>query len=258
MTYSAADIAIIGCVMTLGSVVQGAIGFASGLFGVPLLVLFGFSLPDATIINFVLTSVQNTAGAVQLWSHLEPSELVWPNIFRCLAMPAGVMALGAADGLSPNLVRQIIGVVLLGSVLLVAGLRVQPRDRVNPLVMMVTFLTSGFLMGLASMGGAPMVMYVNSLTWSAAKCRGFLFFCSAAVMPLMAVMLAWKFGAAAGRPVMAALMVMPPNILALWFGLRLGHRIDKHLFRRLTYGLLAAVAMFAILSPWLASAFGYH
>jgi uncharacterized protein len=257
MDYSVADIAIIGCVMTLGSVLQGAVGFASGLFGVPLLVLCGFSLPDATIINFALTSVQNTAGAVHLWSHLEPSELVWPNIFRCLAMPAGVMALAAVDGMPHDRVQQIIGVVLLGSVLLVAGLRVRPRDHVNPLWMMVAFLTSGFLMGLASMGGAPMVMYVNALTWSAAKSRGFLFFCSAVVMPAMAVALAWKFGVAAAHPLIPALIVLPPNILGLWFGLRLGHKLDKRLFRRVTYGLLALVAVGAIGSPWIASFFRY-
>jgi uncharacterized membrane protein YfcA len=253
MTYSSGDVALIGLIMTLGSVVQGAVGFASGLIGVPLLVLCGFDLLDATVINFVLTSVQNAAGAVQLWSHLEPQELVWPTVYRSLGLPLGIAALGVADGLNPDYVQQIVGLILLGSVLLLTAIHVQPRDSHHPLWIAIAFSASGFLTGFASVGGTPMVMYVNSLTWSAAKCRGFLFFCSAVLIPLMATLLAWKFGHAAIQPAVQALIVMPPTILGLWIGLKLGHRLDKERFRRLTYTLLVLIAMSAILSPLLAS-----
>ncbi len=256
--YSSHDLAVIGLIMTVGSIVQGAVGFASGLMGVPLLVLCGFSLLDAMVINFVSTSVQNTAGAVQLWSHLEPPELIWPNVWRCVGMPLGVLALGAAGGFDPSRIRQIVGLVLLVSVVLVAGLRIRPRDRVPPLWLFVAFLSSGFLNGFASIGGAPMVLYVNALTWSAAKSRGFLFFCSAVIIPFTGLMLVWQFGAAASHPAMAALMVMPPVLVGLWAGLKLGHRLDKHVFRRLTYSLLIAIAITAIASPWLATILRRH
>jgi uncharacterized membrane protein YfcA len=108
-------------------------------------------------------------------------------------------------------------------------------------------------MGFGSIGGAPMVMYVNSLTWSAAKSRGFLFFCSAALVPFMAAMLIWQFSAGAARPAVAALVILPPVLVALWLGLRLGHKFDKARFRQVTYALLAGVALFAILSPLLAN-----
>jgi uncharacterized membrane protein YfcA len=253
--YSPHELAVIALIMTFGSVVQGAVGFASGLMGVPILVLCGFSLLDAMVINFVSTCLQNVAGAVQLWSHLDPSELVWPNVWRCVGLPLGILALDAVGGFEPDRVRQIIGLLLLLSVVLIAGLRFRPRERVHPLWVAVAFTSSGFLMGFASIGGAPMVMYVNSLTWSAAKSRGFLFFCSSALMPFTAVMLLWKFGATASHPAMAALMVMPPVLVGLWVGLKLGHRLDKTRFRRLTYSLLVAIAVGAIASPYVASLF---
>lgn len=252
MFYAPHEIALIGLIMTLGSVIQGAVGFASGLLGVPLLVLCGFPLLEATVINFVSTSVQNSVGAAQLWSHLEPAELVWPNFWRYVGLPLGIFALDAAGSFEPDRVRQIIGLILLVSVALVAGLRIQPRQRISAPWVAVTFLSSGFLMGFATVGGAPMVMYVNALTWSAAKSRGFLFFCSAALMPFMGVMLIWKFGAAASHPAMAALMVMPPVLVGLWVGLKLGRRLDKDRFRRVTYALLIAVAIGAIASPYVA------
>jgi uncharacterized membrane protein YfcA len=250
--YSTYDLTIIGLIMTLGSLLQGTLGFASGLVGVPLLVLSGFSLLEATVINFISTGVQNFAGAMQLWEHLEWRDVAWPTVLRVVALPAGTMALAATQGMDQALVKQIIGVVLLASVMLLMMLRVTPRDHAPFGWQAVAFLSSGFLMGFGAIGGAPMVMYVNSLTWSAAKSRGFLFFCSAALVPFMAIMLLWKFRVGAAQPAMAALYVMPPVVAALWVGLSLGRRFDKARFRRITYSLLIAVSVFAIFSPFLA------
>ena len=145
--------------------------------------------------------------------------------------------------------KQIIGGVLLVSVLLLVSLRVTPRDRLGFGWVGLTFLSSGFLMGFASIGGAPMVMYVNSLKWSALKSRAFLFFCSAAIMPFMAAGLWWHFGAKLLEPAFLAVVVMPPCLLGLWAGLTIGRRLDKERFRRISYGLLLVVAIAAILSP---------
>ncbi len=249
MTYTPHDLLIIGLVMTFGSVVQGAVGFASGLMGVPLLVLFGYPLRDATVVNFVLTAVQNSAGAVQLWSYLDPRELVWPAVFRMMGLPLGVFALALADGSDMDVVKQILGCVLLVLVLLLVSFRVQPRDQLHQGWTLLTFVTSGFLMGFASIGGAPMVMYVNALTWSAQKSRGFLFFCSAALMPLAAVLVYWEFGEPILQPVKAALMILPPTLVGLVAGLKLGCHLDKQLFRKITYALLIMIAFAAIVGP---------
>ncbi|RIK76211.1 MAG: hypothetical protein DCC67_14225 [Planctomycetota bacterium] len=247
--YTLAQIAIVSLVMTCGGVVQGAVGFASGLMCIPLLVLCGFSLLEATVVNFILTGIQNATGAVQLWSHLRPREVAGPVLLRCLGLPLGLHFLGASQGLDPTFVKQITGVALLAIVALLRGLRIQPREHIPWPWCVLAFTSSGFLMGLASIGGAPMVIYVNSLNWSAAKSRGFIFFCSAALVPLMAAMLVHRFGGEALRPAALALVALPPVALGLWVGLRLGHRLDKQRFTRLTYGLLVVVALTAILAP---------
>jgi uncharacterized protein len=249
--YSPHDLSIIALIMTFGSLLQGALGFASGLVGVPLLVLSGFSLLEATVINFISTGVQNIAGAMQLGEHLQWRDVAWPTALRALGLPFGTWALAATVTLDQGLVKQIIGGVLLASVLLLVILRPQPRDRAPFAWTAAAFLSSGFLMGFGAIGGAPMVMYVNTLTWSAAKSRGFLFFCSAALVPFMGVMLFWKFHASAAQPAVAALLIMPPVLIALVIGLKLGHRLDKDRFRRVTYALLVVIALFALLSPLL-------
>jgi len=107
MIYTLTEIALIASVMTLGSVVQGAVGFASGLIGVPLLVLSGFSLPEAATINLVSTSVQNVTGAWKLRPHLELRELVFPVVVRWLAIPCGTYVAYIADQrLAPDQAKQ--------------------------------------------------------------------------------------------------------------------------------------------------------
>jgi uncharacterized protein len=249
--YPLHDLSIIALIMTLGSLLQGALGFASGLVGVPLLVLSGFTLLEATVINFISTGVQNIAGAVQLGEHLHWRDVAWPTALRAVGLPFGMYALAATQTLDHGLVKQLIGGVLLVSVILLVALRPTPRERASFPWTVAAFLSSGFLMGFGAIGGAPMVMYVNTLTWSAAKSRGFLFFCSAALVPFMAVMLLWQFHAVAAQPAVAALLVMPPVLVALWLGLRLGHTLDKDRFRHITYALLVIIALVALASPLL-------
>ena len=50
---------LVSLILFASSVVQGAVGFASGLFGIPLLMLTGISLPDAVAISLVAAAVQN-------------------------------------------------------------------------------------------------------------------------------------------------------------------------------------------------------
>jgi len=254
MLYSPTEIAIIGLVMTFGSIVQGAVGFASGMIGVPLLVVSGFSLPEAATINLVATSLQNVIGAWKLRTHLEPRELVLPVVTRWVALPVGVFLTASVDAyLDPAQVRQLLGAVLLVILLMLWGLHVPPRDRLPMFWQVLAFFSSGLMMGFATIGGPPMVIYVNSLTWSVDKSRGFLFFCAATGTPVAA----WMFWAQHGEKIIPAalstLVVLPMILTGLWIGLRAGHLLPKRRFRQITLTLISLIALGAILSPMIKS-----
>jgi uncharacterized membrane protein YfcA len=253
MLYSPTDIALIALIMTFGSVVQGAVGFASGLLGVPLLMLCGWSLPEAATINLVSTSLQNITGAVKLWSHLETRELVFPVVVRWLAIPVGTYAAWSTDQyLSHDQAKQLIGVILIAIILLLYLGRVQPRESLSRYWQSLVFSGSGFMLGFASIGGAPMVLYVNALTWTAAKSRAFLFACSATGVPLAALMFWWKHGEKIIPAALSTLMVMPFILSGLWIGLHLGHSLSKPLFQKITNGLLVLIAISAVVWPMFA------
>jgi uncharacterized membrane protein YfcA len=251
MLYSPAEIAFIALVMTFGSVLQGMVGFASGLLGVPLLVLGGLSIPEAATVNLVATSVQNITGAVHLWSHLKPRELVFPVIVRWLAIPVGTYAAWLTDRhLSPAQSKQLIGVGLLVVIVLLRVCRVAPRNYLNLFWQSLSFSTSGFLLGFASIGGAPLVLYVNALTWTAAKSRAFLFFLSAMGIPVAAAAFGFQYREKIVPAALTTLMVMPLIFAGLWLGLRLGRRLSKPLFEKISYALLLLTALSAIVWPF--------
>ncbi len=255
VTYSPEEIALVGVIMTFGSVVQGAVGFGSGLLCVPLLMLSGFSIPEAATINLVSTAVQNTTGAWKLWSHLEPKELVLPVTLRILAIPCGAYVASLADTyVDPAQSKQLIGTILLVTISLLWGLRVTPRDELNLGWQTLAYTTSGLLMGFAAIGGAPLVIYLNGLTWTAQKSRAFLFFCSATGLPVVATAFYWEHGEKILPAATTALIVLPMVLIGLRVGFGWGHRLSKPLFRQITYVLLVLVAASAILAPLLSGA----
>jgi len=250
MLYSPAQIVLVGLIMTLGSTVQGTVGFASGMLGVPLLILNGFSLPEAATINLVSGGVQNIVGAWKLRSHLEPRELVFPVVVRWLAVPAGTYVAWQADRhLSPEQSKQLIGTVLLVAVFILWLCRASSKERISLFWQTLTFSSSGFMLGFATIGGPPMVLYVNTLTWSVAKSRAFLFFCSASSLPVAIVVFSWQYGSKIIPAALTTLVVMPGILAGLWVGLHMGHRLSKPLFRKITFVLIILIAISAIVSP---------
>ena len=52
---------IVFAILLFSSVIQGAVGFAGGLFSIPLLMLGGSTLPEAVSINMIAATVQNAS-----------------------------------------------------------------------------------------------------------------------------------------------------------------------------------------------------
>ena len=66
MPFSLEQYLIVSVVLFLSSIVLGAVGFAAGLFGIPLLVIAGISFPDAVAMSLVAAAPQNLIPCWQL------------------------------------------------------------------------------------------------------------------------------------------------------------------------------------------------
>src|SRR6187200_1753208 len=116
MAFTASQYAAVSLILFASSVVQGGVGFAAGLFGIPLLVLAGISMPDAVAISLVAAAAQNIIPAWQLRREIDYRKAFRPMLIRYATMPLGVFALQWVSGQNKELAGQIVGMVVLSIV----------------------------------------------------------------------------------------------------------------------------------------------
>ena len=121
--------ALVSLILFASSVVQGAVGFASGLFGIPLLMLTGITLPDAVAISLVAAAVQNSVAAWQLRRDIDFRATLRPMIIRFAFLPLGIVALHFIGAENKDLASQLVGLVVVGIVVLQFATNVQPPPR---------------------------------------------------------------------------------------------------------------------------------
>jgi uncharacterized membrane protein YfcA len=173
-------------VMTLGSVLQGAVGFGLGLFAVPILVLIDPSLVPGTVLfcGLVLTLLMSYRER----QAMDVSGLKWGVVGRILGMLVAVVVLTNVPKEEMTLVFG--GLVLFAVALSASGLHVSPT--------MWTLLSAGALSGFmgttSSIGGPPVaLLYQNA---PGARLRSTLsgYFVLGTITSLLGLVAAGRFG----------------------------------------------------------------
>src|SRR5688572_28738143 len=160
MPFDLTHYLLISLILFASSILQGAVGFASGLFGIPLLMLTGISLPDAVAISLVASAIQNCIAAWQLRREIDVRRTLVPITIRLATLPLGVWALYAIGQENKDLASQIVGLIVLAIVGVQLAFRVQPQASLHPAWEWLAFGMGGFLLGLCGMGGPAMALWV--------------------------------------------------------------------------------------------------
>lgn len=242
----------VGGILFAASALQGTVGFAAGLMGIPLLVMLGgAAMPEAVMTMLLASLIQNLGGVFKLWREVDFRETVGPILIRLLFIPLGVLALQWAVTLPPQHVKAILGVVLLLLVLLQWFFAPTQAMRLHPLWSWAAFIASGFLVGFCGMGGPPMVLWVMAQPWSSEKSRAFLFTMFLSSLVPHVLLLYYTFGEKIGNAGMVTLISTPWIIAGTWLGLYVGSHLRKSRLRPLVYVVLIVTAAAAIASPFL-------
>src|SRR5258705_4900215 len=93
MPFDASQYAAVSLILFASSVVQGAVGFAAGLFGIPLLMISGVSFPDAVAISLVAAAPQNIIPAWQHPRQIDFRRALRPILIRLALLTLGLIAL---------------------------------------------------------------------------------------------------------------------------------------------------------------------
>lgn len=226
-------------------------GFASGLFGIPLFLLAGLTLPQAIALSLVSAAVQNCTAAWQLRHEIDFRAAIRPMLIRFAALPAGVAALQWLGEENKDEASQLVGVVILTIVALQWLLRVEPRPKLHVAWEWLAFGLGGFLLGLCGMGGPPMVIWIMAHDWPMARGRALLYYLFATGIPLQALFLWLAFGQSVLVAMGLGVVLSPLMLIGVHAGLAIGRRIPDRVMRPLAMAVLVLIGLVSIVLPWL-------
>jgi uncharacterized membrane protein YfcA len=240
----------VNLILLAGSVVQGAVGFAAGLFGIPLLVLSGISFPDAVAMSLVASAIQNLLPAWKLRREIDFRRALRPMLIRYALMPLGVAVLALVGRSSKQLASQLAGGLVLAIVLVQWAWRVRPQPKLHPAWEWLAFGLGGFLLGLCGMGGPPMVLWVLAHDWPLNRAKAFLYYIFATGVIPQALLLWISFGQEILSAMLLGLAALPAVWLGLTLGMAIGQRVPDRYLRRVSLAVLVAVAISALVAPY--------
>jgi uncharacterized membrane protein YfcA len=243
---------LLGAILLAGSTLQGIVGFASGLFSIPLMLLADVPLEHAIAVNLVASTVQSLLGVWRLSESLPWRTTLRPIAIRFVTLPLGGLLLYATRDWDHAVIKQIIGGILLAAVAAQACWRVKPREKLHSAWEWLAFSLSGTSAGFCGMGGPPMVLWVLAHQWDSARVRAFLFYLFVGGMPPQAAMMLWLFGLPILKTFGFAVLLTPFTASGALLGIAIGNRLPVERLRMLTFVVLLLIAVSAIASPWLA------
>ncbi len=196
--------------------------------------------------------IQVVVATYQLRAAVRWRDVIPATLIRYVTIPIGIALLLAIGSLDRAQIKQILGFILL-SILLVQFLwKVAPREHVQAKWMLVAFSSSGIMLGMAAMGGPPVVLWVMAHRWSNQQTRAFLASLFMLAAPLQLVLLYVSSRGDVLGAMLTGFAFAPVVAVGSTMGVRLGNSIAKPRLRQMAFVILLLTACISILSPVLA------
>ena len=174
-------------VVVLGCVLQGAVGFGSGLIAVPLLVLL-----DSRLVPGPLIAAGVALSALVLWRDREglvAAGIGWTLCGRVPGSAVGAAALGVLPAHNVNVMLGLL--VLVAVVMSLSGLH-PPMNRRS---LVTAGLLSGFMNTTSSIGGPPLALIYQRLPGRTLRAVLAMNFVAGGLLSLAMLCAAGRFGA---------------------------------------------------------------
>ena len=236
---SVVEIFVVACVIAVvGGFIKGAVGFAMplvmvsllGIFLEPQLVVAGIILPIVTT-NFLQII---RAGWTEAFSALREY-----RIFVGLMVVMIFVSAQFLTRIPSDIMRIVLGIPVMALCLVqLMGLRLVIAPKYRMFFSTIAGILAGILGGLAGTWGPPTVLYLLAVETPKARqmaVQGVIYGVGAVALligHLQSGVLNWQTA-----PFSASLI--PPALLGMWLGFKLGARLDQEKFRKMTLIVLA-------------------
>jgi uncharacterized membrane protein YfcA len=128
---------------------------------------------------------------------------------------------------------------------------IRSSDRIPAVWGYLAGFFSGFLNGLANIGGPPLVLWVLAHRWENNRMRATPIAFSLIYVPFQIALMVMVFGDRIGDPLLMAALLSPAVLLGTGLGLAAGRHISRAHLRTYMRILLLAIACFSILRSFL-------
>lgn len=242
MTFPEIDLplAVLLAVVFIAGIARGLSGFGSGMIVAPVAGAI-YGPPAALAIMAIidgLPTIPVTIPAMRIarWGEVLP---VFAGLF--LVFPLGIYLLTRGD---VTLLRWLIALAIFASVaVLMSGCRYRgPRNVVTSLGVGGV---AGFLSGIASIPGPPVIAYwlASDLPVAIVRANLLTFFLIGEVVSIGNI---WAAGLFTGPVVMVGLLCVPPYFAGLLIGSRFFGMASEQTYRRVTFALILLSAFLAL------------
>ena len=248
---SALQLANVVLILFAAGMLQSTIGFAAGVFGIPLLLLAGISLPESVGISLLHSLLHCSIGSYTLRKDIEFRDTLLPLILRVGMLPVGMWSMWYVGSVDQGQVKQIVGSILLIILVVMWRVRVTPRNVLPRRWTILSFVISGYLAGFCGMGGAFMALWVMAHDWSTRRSRGFMMFMFLVTLTPQAIGMLFIFPEKSVAAYQLGIVLLPVALTGTWLGLTIGNRLPRNSLRCLVYGVLLMIALWSIVSPFL-------
>ncbi len=248
MTYIWVMIIIFSC-----AYIQTIAGFAFSLISVPAFLLCGFSLPDAVALTMVSSACQKT---MLVWHCRKSTD--WKTLFMIipwavLGLIIGVLVLKIMSSASPDIIKQVFGVIIIFVIILKFIVRVKPREKLPVASGFIVSFISGILHGFANIGGPPLVFWVLAHKWPKDRLRSFIPSFIILLLPVQIVFMLIAFGVGVLSQALVGIYYIPLILLAFFLGNISSNWLSIHRVRLIITLLLLMTGIAYTIMPFLKS-----
>lgn len=222
-------------IVTLGSLLQGTVGFGLGLFAAPLLLLVDPRLVPGPLL--LVSGLLTTLMARRDWDSVRTGDLGWSLAGRVLGTGPALLALAM---IPPERIEYLLGgIVLMGVLLTGSGFRI---GLTPPSLFGAGFL-SGFMGTTTTIGGPPMALVYQHETGP--RIRGTLsaFFVAGVVISVAGLLMVGRFGVTDLR---LGLWLMPGAAMGFFLSRHTAGTLDRGYVRPAVL-VVSAVAGVAVI-----------
>ena len=237
--------------MAASAVLQASIGFGFAIFSIPLLVLLGWTVPEAIALAGAGMTVQMVAGLLRLGQHISLRPLLPWIALTLISFTVGLLALKVVAQRQPQLLEAMVGGGVLVAVLLQGAVGKRPTVDVGPGWTAVAMVSSGLLNGATGMGGPPLIIWAVAHPWEPARVRATIWAMILPRMPLQILLLYLAFGQPTVRATLLGLVAAPAILGGSALGLMLGARLSGEGLRRISLVVLTAVGVYTVIKALL-------